>query len=473
MSSHYASCTSSDRPCVSSHPEKQRPFAGRSLWIAFVLLIFGLSLTACGPERDKSGSAALAEETVRIAREFGRNNDAGQARADLQALEVANPLQWLVYLAETAVSSGVDAEETADLVRLAVALGSQSQPILDYAVESGMIEADSVAANDDVVEAAQAAQPEAAAAEPVALPTVAVVALEPTPTPEMVVLEPTPTLEALVLEPTPTPLAGPRAVAMAAINVRSGPGTAYPIVEDLQTGEEAEIVGKNPQADWWQVSSAGGQVGWVFGQLVSTTGDVGNVAVAANIPEPPPTPTPAPVAAAPAEQPPAENPAPAEEAPAENPAPPADGPDFVVIEKRLWDVYENGGSLNGPSVVCGEKRQLVVNVVDANGSRINGVAVQAEFGAKEIYVTGAQGKGDGVVEFVLGRGQDVRVIRDADGREVDSEVARGMSTEPAAIPYETLIAGQYCSDDASCKAFVDMPGCWGHYSWTVTFQRKY
>ena len=48
-----------------------------------------------------------------------------------------------------------------------------------------------------------------------------------------------------------------------------------------------------------------------------------------------------------------------------------------------------------------------------------------------------------------------------------------MSTEPAAIPYETLIAGQYCSDDASCKAFVDMPGCWGHYSWTVTFQRKY
>ncbi len=85
-----------------------------------MLLIIGLSLTACGPERDKSGSAALAEETVRIAREFGRNNDAGQARADLQALEVANPLQWLVYLAETAVSSGVDAEETADLVRLAV-----------------------------------------------------------------------------------------------------------------------------------------------------------------------------------------------------------------------------------------------------------------------------------------------------------------------------------------------------------------
>ncbi len=406
MSSHYASCTSSDRPCVSSHPEKQRPFAGRSLWIAFVLLIIGLSLTACGPERDKSGSAALAEETVRIAREFGRNNDAGQARADLQALEVANPLQWLVYLAETAVSSGVDAEETADLVRLAVAFGSQSQPILDYALESGMIEADSVAANDDVVEAAQARSRR---------PRRRSLSLcrrwrwshwNRRPRRRWLCWNRRLRWKRWCLSRRRRLLPGRIAVAMAAINVRSGPGTAYPIVEDLQTGEEAEIVGKNPQADWWQVSSAGGQVGWVFGQLVATTGDVGGVAVAANIPEPPPTPTPAPVAETPAEQPPvqppAENPAPAEEAPAENPAPPADGPDFVVIEKRLWDVYENGGSLNGPSVVCGEKRQLVVNVVDANGSRINGVAVQAEFGAK-IYVTGAQGKGDGVVEFVLGK----------------------------------------------------------------------
>ncbi len=144
-----------------------------------------------------------------------------------------------------------------------------------------------------------------------------------------------------------------------------------------------------------------------------------------------------------------------------------------MIEKRLWDVYENGGSLSGPTVICGEKRQLVVRVVDANGSLINGVAVQEEFGAKEIQVTGAQGKGDGTAEFILGRGQDVKVVRDADGRDVTSEVARGMVTTPGDIPYETLIGGQYCTDDASCKLFVDAPGCWGHYSWTVTFQRNY
>ncbi|OUC05377.1 hypothetical protein RY27_27660, partial [Litorilinea aerophila] len=174
-----------------------------------------------------------------------------------------------------------------------------------------------------------------------------------------------------------------------------------------------------------------------------------------------PTPTPAPVAAEPTQAP--EAPAPA----------PADGPDFRVVEKRLWDVYENGGRLDGPSVVCGEKRQLVVNVIDANGNRLNGVAVQVLYGAQEIYVTGAQGKGDGVVEFVLGAGQDVRVIRDVDGREVSSEVARGLTTRPAEIPYEYLIQGRYCTDDASCKTFVDAPGCYGHYSWTVTFQRSY
>ncbi len=79
---------------------------------------------------------------------------------------------------------------------------------------------------------------------------------------------------------------------------------------------------------------------------------------------------------------------------------------------------------------CGEKRQLVVNVVD-NGGRINGVAVQAEFGAKEICHRCA-GKGDGVVEFVLEAARMSGSFA-TDEREVDSEVTRGMSTEPAAI----------------------------------------
>jgi hypothetical protein len=255
------------------------------------------------------------------------------------------------------------------------------------------------------------------------------------------------------------------------MNVRGGPGTAYPVVGAINAGEAVEIVGKNPQADWWQVVLPGGQQGWVYGPLVSTSGDTAAVAVAADIPEPPPTPAPV-VEAPPTPAAPAEQPTAAAEQPPTAPAP-ADGPDFVLVEKRLWDVWENGGSVNSGSVVCGEKRELHVIVMDANGNPLNGVAVQAEYGAKETFVTGAQGKGEGQVEFVLGRGQDVRVIRDTDGREVSSDVARGMSTEPAAIPYETLIGAQYCENDADCAEFVDLPGCWGHYSWTVKFKRSY
>ena len=158
----------------------------------------------------------------------------------------------------------------------------------------------------------------------------------------------------------------------------------------------------------------------------------------------------------------------------EAPLPPAaDGPDFVVTERRLWDVYETGGQIQGDSVICGEKRELHVYVVDANGNKLNGVAVQAIYGAQEIFVTGDQGKGEGKVEFVLGAGQGVRVIRDADGREVTSESAEGMTTHSPEIPDEILIGAKYCTDKASCDRFNYSAGCWGHHSWTVTFKRKY
>ena len=439
-------------------------------------LLFGvlLILAACGPERSKSGAAKLADEAVRIAREYQESGDLNRARSALQDVDVANPLQWLVYLAETAITSSADADETRALAQLAVALGSQSQTILTYAMQTGLVEAKPAAtaqavANQEAVTTPQSAQPPA-------LPTVAIVALEPTPAEALPSATPAETL----LEPTATaaPVAGPRAVASSAVNVRGGPGTAYPIVSAMQTGETADIVGKNPQSDWWQVSLGAGQLGWVLGQLVTTAGDTGSVAVAANLPEPPPTATPAPVAPAPEvkEQPPAAAPEqPPAEAPA--PAPAADGPDFVVVEKRLWDVFENGGSLSGPTVTCGEKHELIVNVLDANGGRLNNVVVQSDFNAAESFVTGAQGKGDGVVEFVLWSGQDVKIVRDADGREVTSEVARGMTTKTPDIPFEYLIAGQFCTDEASCNKFAkppdQAPGCWGHFSWTVTFQRKY
>ena len=436
--------------------------SGLRLYLPVVLV--ALLLVACGPE--KPSDERMRSETVRIAQEYEQTGDLGRARVQLDALAVANPTQWLILLAESRAVEAAGAPETTALVRLTLALGLQSNTLTRYGVQYGLVAAPAPAATQPVdvlaaVPVVQAPQAEpTATAETPAQPT----SVEEAPAAEVATpVSPTPEPPAVEL-PTATPVPNARVQASNAMNVRSGPGTAYPIVGALRTGEQAEIVGKNPQGDWWQIALPGGQTGWVFGALVQTSGDLAAVAVASNIPAPPPTPTPAPEA--PAAPPPAEAPAP--------PAPPpSDGPDFVVIERRLWNVYETGGRLNGPSVICGEKRELHVNVVDANGVPLNGVAVQAEYGAREIFVTGSQGKGDGKVEFVLGRGQDVRVIRDVDGREVTSEVARGMSTEPAAISYDDLRSGQYCTDDESCRTFVAAPGCWGHYSWTVTFRRRY
>lgn len=454
----------------------------RNLGLAALVCLLLPLLAACGPQR-RAGESDLTAQTLRIAQEYEQDGDLNRARTQLQGLDAANPTQWLIYLAETRVHDQPAQAETNALVWLAMALGLQSRPLVDYAVQNNLL----VNAPAPTLETAAQAGSAAISLAPATETSVAPPAPDPAGSTALTTTAATTTIDAgasvtvsqgvsetapaapePAALPTATTVTKPMAQASNAMNVRGGPGTAYPVVGAINTGDQVEIIGKNPQADWWQVLLANGTQGWVYGPLVQTLGDTTAVALAANIPEPPPTPAPVAAAPTPAEPPPAETPQ-----PEQPPAPAPDGPDFVTVEKRLWDVYENGGSTNSGSVTCGEKRELHVNVLDAAGNRINGVAVQAIYGAQEVYVTGSQGKGDGQVEFVLGRGQGVKVIRDADGREVTSETVDGLSTEPANIPYETLIGARYCDDEADCKAFVDLPGCWGHYSWTVTFKRKY
>lgn len=254
------------------------------------------------------------------------------------------------------------------------------------------------------------------------------------------------------------------------INVRSGPGTNYPVIAGLEADARVEIVGRNATSDWLHVAYATGSTGWLSAPLVEVEGDATLIALVTDIPTPPPTATPAPATSTPS-VPPVDAPADSATATSAPPAPATGQAEFRVIGKRLWDVYENGGYLDGPSVTCGEKRQLVVTVLDAAGNRLNGVAVQGQYGAREIFITG-DGKGDGNVEFVLGGGQDVKVIRDNDGSEAISEMATGLATHPDGIDVEQLIQARYCTDAQSCQSFIDAPGCFGHFSWTVTFQRN-
>ena len=260
-------------------------------------------------------------------------------------------------------------------------------------------------------------------------------------TPPNSALPPTPNAPVTPLAATPL-AAATSGTANRNANLRAGPGTTYAIVGTVRSGQLLNLIGRTADGSWVQIEGGA----WIAAFLVN--GATQPVA---------PSPTaPGPTLPVP---------------PVATPRPLGSGNEYLLVQKRLWDPYENGGSLDGPSVHCGYRRELVVNVLDVNGNRVNGVAVQVQYGAKETVVTGAQGRGDGVATFVLGGGQDVKVIRDASGRAVTSDLATGLSTNPQNIGVEFLRSANYCQDEESCRHFAETNSCNGHFSWTVTFQR--
>ncbi|MEZ4864079.1 MAG: SH3 domain-containing protein [Caldilineaceae bacterium] len=140
---------------------------------------------------------------------------------------------------------------------------------------------------------------------PTAVPTAA--PPEPTATPMPVEPSPTPTADT---PPTPTPAPAAKLTVNAGVgvvNVRNGPGTNYGIAGTADAGQAFDLIGKNPEGDWWQICCVNGQESWIYGQLASVE-NAEAVAVAQNIPAPPPVavaPTAAPApAAAPTDPPP-------------------------------------------------------------------------------------------------------------------------------------------------------------------------
>lgn len=71
------------------------------------------------------------------------------------------------------------------------------------------------------------------------------------------------------------------------INVRSGPGTDYPIVGVLVAGQRVPALGKSPGGNWVFISYPGvtGGTAWVYAFNITVRGELPIV-------EPPPTPTP-------------------------------------------------------------------------------------------------------------------------------------------------------------------------------------
>lgn len=437
--------------------------------IVGLLLVIWL-LAGCGPETAESQDD-LTTTTRTIAVNYQNHRNLTQANAELAELPVANVNQWLLLVTETAVTENSDPNQTNALVALVIDLGLQSNTIYAYAVQNNLV----VAAPPPVVQANVQSTPEAVAA---ASQADAVAALNtPTATSEQAAAESAPitttmattnttavtTTTTITPTATPVPLApvtNPQVVASSALNVRSGPGTDYPIIAALQQSEIANITGKNTNGDWWEISLANSQTGWVFGSLVTTAGDVTGVAVAANIPAPPPTATPAPA------PPPAATTAPAEPAPTAAPAvDPNAAPHFTLVNRRLWNKAENDG--------CVGKHLARVIVLDANGGRLNGIRVKGIYTGEE-FVTGDQGKGDGIIEYDLyGSGEGFMIIKNNDGREATSDRAEGMTTRSLDIDIPTLIGAEYCTNNEDCQIFYNSFGCQGHHSWEATFKRNY
>lgn len=113
------------------------------------------------------------------------------------------------------------------------------------------------------------------------------------------------------------------------VNVREGPGTLYPVIGQLAPSANYRVTGKSEAGDWWQIDVGGDKRGWVIGQLVSTAGDTGKLAVATDIPEVAQVSVAAAAAPAPAQEQPQEQPQaaqPQEQAAAAPPPAPAAPP---------------------------------------------------------------------------------------------------------------------------------------------------
>jgi hypothetical protein len=321
-------------------------------------------------------------------------------------------------------------------------------------------------------------QPQPAAAAPTPAPT-----FTSTPSPA-----PSPTNTAVLeaeLPPTDTPMpATPTAApspepveptvrlgeaAANRINVRSGPSTDYPVVSQLGPGQEAAVTGRAADGSWWQVKLADETVGWVFGELVTFSGDSEAIAVA-EAPPPPPTATPAPAAQAEAQpQAPPEGDDDDDGAEGQTPAELVDelrcGKDFCVTYQAMVPIWENGGCIGNHSIF------VTVLQGPPPGQPLDGIVIGDTFNNIEV----ASGdKGPGLAEVTLWmNSMSLKVKRHIGGAPYTSEESFSFTSHDELIPAEVLAANGYCEGNVEkCRiAQQSNQVCRGHYSWKVTFHK--
>ncbi len=176
------------------------------------------------------------------------------------------------------------------LTILVAACGSAPAPVQAPALAraAATVTATAVPAAATTAPTATPIPPTATPIPPTATPT-----LTPPPT-----ATPTP---APTATPTPTATPEPPSLKVSAdiLNIRSGPGTVYPVVGRLTKDTIVRLVGKSEDGKWWQIETKEGK-GWVFGDLGIAFGALERLAVVKAPPTPTPAPQPAAAAALPA-----------------------------------------------------------------------------------------------------------------------------------------------------------------------------
>jgi hypothetical protein len=88
-------------------------------------------------------------------------------------------------------------------------------------------------------------------------------------------------------EPAPTEAVSDKATTTLNqdLNVRTGPGTAYPVIVSLAGGTTVDIIGKNSDGSWWLVALPSGDSGWVSAPF-TTSSNTGAVPVVSAPPPP-------------------------------------------------------------------------------------------------------------------------------------------------------------------------------------------
>ena len=147
------------------------------------------------------------------------------------------------------------------------------------------------------------------------------------------------------------------------VNLRTGPGTNYPKSGFLAQGQSLDIVGRNNDSSWWQVSTTDG-LRWIAVSVTSSS-NTDNTIPVVDAPPPPVTPTPVP--------------------PTATPVPPQ--PQYqYTIHNVFWK--ENKGLT-----------QIRGHIQDTNGNAVNGTFVRVRSGS---FCTVSFGSGPGEGNYPAG-----------------------------------------------------------------------